>query len=218
MLRLYNLEGQENCWRIGRKHINDRLIEMMEYVMADYAQLGDPSYTEHITSSAEWDAPLEKVIDLERMRNDKNFVEEGLKWIMPLQVFKTRKRMLTTFWRMYDLLKAEEEFKPDLVMEYVLYRIIETRLEDCKMMPEAFKRVERIPEPGRTEMLKELSECVDDESTPEDLMAYYEDLEHAFDVCFEDNDCLLLEKMSERAIRRFAKAMRIHVKGDFKTA
>ena len=103
MLKLYNLEGQENCWKIGRKFVNDRLIRMMEDVIVDYAQLVDTSYMQHITSSDQWEAPLDTVLDLKRMRRDLRFAGEALDWRFPAK-FESLEELSGAFWRLYDLL------------------------------------------------------------------------------------------------------------------
>ena len=58
------------CYEYGRRFVNDRLIQLVEDVIAEYAQMGDSSYMANIKSSKDWEKPLGTIIDLDRMRKD----------------------------------------------------------------------------------------------------------------------------------------------------
>ncbi|MCR5604920.1 MAG: hypothetical protein K6G27_14645 [Lachnospiraceae bacterium] len=229
MLRMYVTPGSLKCKEYGKRFVNDRLIKLMEDVMAEYAQMGDDSYMSHIRSSEEWEAPLETVIDLNRMRKDKAFARDWLIEMAYIPETIDSQRALHDFWSLYDLLKARKEYKPDLSMEYILYSIIRGELDFCKDMPECHDKRQRIPEPQRSEMLKELIEEAKeykegepetwDESIPEiaeKLMGYYEDLGEYIETCFEDTDFLFLDDMDEKGLEKsgLVDRMGIHIKGD----
>lgn len=210
MLQMYVDSGGKACYEIGRKFVNDRLIKLMEDVMTDYAEM-DASYIEKITCSEDWEKPIEEILDLDRLRGDEDFAEEALSDLLPEGT--DADTALATFWSLYDLLKAEKEYKPTLVMEHVLYYVIQMRLDFCKDMPDIYDRVERIPEPGRSQMMAELREEAkelkagdpktweeDVEEIAEELMRGYEDLKEYEMTCFEDTDCLFLDDMDEEEI------------------
>lgn len=229
MIQMYFTPGGKVCNKLGRKFVNDRLIDLMEDLMAEYAQMGDDSYMAHIKSSKEWEAPLETVIDLNRMRNDIRFAKN---WLIEMEYVPDSfapDRALHDFWSLYDLLKAEKEYKPDLSMEYILYYIIEYEKDLCKDMPDLHERRKHIAEPIRSIMMEELKEEAADiqeqdpetyeESIPEiaeDLMACYEDLDQYIETCFEDTDCLFLNEMNEKELEEsgLVEAMGINIKGD----
>jgi len=200
MLQIYHLPGGTKCWVFGRRFINDRLIKLTEDVMSEFIQL-DGSYTEHFKkmtkeqAQKEWEKPLPEIIDMDRLRLDSNFAEYCMEMVLPPT--HPRSKALYTFFGLYDLLKAEKEYKPELAMEYVLFSIIENELEWCKELPEDHRRVQRIPEPERSQMLAECEEEVKKHfSDPdlglsfdaEDFLAEIEDLNEYMENCFEDLD------------------------------
>lgn len=225
---MYVLPGGSLCYEYGRRFVNDRLIQLVEDVIAEYAQMGDSSYMANIKSSKDWEKPIETIIDLDRMRKDEKFVTEWLEEFGLIPQTIGPHRALHDFFSLYNLLKAKEEYKPDLSMEYILLQIIDTELELCKDMPEIHQRVKRIPEHHRTQMmqelLKEAKECKDDfseteetvQEMAEDLIAYYEDLDRYIETCFEDTDCLFLDDMDETEMKNsgFAKQLGVHIMGD----
>jgi len=228
MIQMYFLPGKELCLEQGRSFVNSRLIGLMENVMAEYAQIGDDSYMEKITSSEDWEKPLETIIDLDRMRKDEGFVTGWLREYELIPQTIGPQRGLQDFFSLYDLLKAKEEYKPSLSMEYILLGIIDMELDFCKDMPEYHQRVKRIPEPLRSQMMQELLEEAKesreedpdteetDEEFAEELMAYYEDLEQYINICFEDTDCLFLDDMDEDEMEEsgFADLLGVHITGD----
>ena len=200
MLEMYSLPGGKVCYSAGKKFVNDRLIELLEDVILEYVQSYDTSYMAHIHNSKQWEAPLEKIIDLNRLRADMDFAKEKLFLYLPdgYDIVKG----LFAFFSLYDLLKAKESHKPELIMEYILFHLIEGRLNLCKDMPEIYSSIKHIPEPTRSQMLAEMVQELDVEDilegyTSEDMIKAYEDLDKYYDYCFEDFDGLLLDEMSE---------------------
>lgn len=228
MLRMYNLPGGKLCQEYGRQFVNNRLIELMENVMAEYAQTGNNTYMEKIKSSKDWEKPLETIIDLNRMRQDEKFVTEWLEEYGLIPQTIGPRRALHDFFSLYDLLKAKEEYKPDLSMEYILLSIIDMELDFCKDMPELYHMVKRIPRSIRTKVMQELlieaAECKDQDPETEetvqqiakDMMASFEDLNEYINICFEDTDCLFLNDMDEEEMERFGieNHLGFHIMGD----
>ena len=228
MIQMYSLPGKELCHEHGRQFVNSRLIGLMEDIMAEYAQVGDNSYMEKITSSKDWEKPLETIIDLDRMRKDERFATEWLRELELIPQTIGTQRGLQDYFSLYDLLKAKEEYKPSLSMEYILLGIIDMELDYCKDVPEFHQRVKRIPEPSRSQMMQELQEeaakikaedpDIEDKGNEfvEKLMVYYEDLDEYINICFEDTDCLFLDDMDEEELEKsgFADLLGVHITGD----
>ena len=226
MLQMYLDENGPVCKTVGEKFVNDRLIRLLEDVMADYIQRDDMSYMENITCSEDWEKPLDTIIDMNRLRSDVNFGKDLLVGYTPPRF--SPEKALSTFFSLYDLLKADEAYKPSLAMEYVLYNVLKTRLDICEDMPEVYNQVERVPEPFRTQMLEELTDAAGDLADEEGetlddklefLMSFYEDMGEYIETCFEDIDCLLLDYMDEDELddSGMVDAMGINVEGDTKT-
>lgn len=92
----------------------------------------------------------------------------------------------------------------------------------------AHMKVVKIPEPARTFMkyiinekgiLDEINDGLGDDDEPltvEDLLNRYEDIDEYIEWCFEDHDCLLLDKMSSAELEKsgLAACMGIHINGD----
>ena len=196
MLEMYGLPGGDVCQIHGKKFVNDRLIGLMDDLISEYA----------IMSSA-------NRVDHEAFRQDENFVFECMETYGLVPSTIGPRQALHAFWSLYDLLKAKKEYKPDLLMQYVLHAIIGREKDFCTDMPEIHQLRKRIPEPVRSEMMKELTEEAEGykEGEPElytesvgeiaeDLMGYYEDLEKYSTVCFEDEDDFFLDKMDDVAM------------------
>ena len=121
-----------------------------------------------------------------------------------------------------DVVQAEKTDDENLGV--ILYTLIQGEMENCKDDPELYKRVRQIPEPGRAQMLEELTVEAKDrepetESVPEiaeGWLASYEDLGEYEMLCFEDTDCLFLDDMDETEMEDsgFAEGLGMNVKGD----
>ena len=232
MLQMYCTPGAEKCQEIGRKFVNDRLIRLVDDAIVSYVDMFDEDqrYRERITCSADWEKPLDEIIDLERLSHDERFFDDYLDMMGLVPSTVGPQRALRDFFSLRKLLKAKKEYKPDLSMEYILMALIQMELDFCKDMPENHDPISRIPEPGRSEMMEELrveaeenrageEELYADETleeTAESLMAYYEDLNRYVETCFEDTDCLFLDDMDEEAMEEsgFAEGFGVNVKGD----
>lgn len=227
MIQMYSTPGYKICHHVGKQFVNDRLIRLVEDVITDYAQMQDESYMERITCRADWDKPLEEIIDLNRLVTDQTFASDCLMALLPDAFSRfpsAPTQALNIFFSLYQLLKSRNEYKPDLYMEYMLIQIIYAELDLCKDEVPPHKQIQRIPEPERSKMLQELiagcSDEVSDDGTPEEyaeeLMVYYEDLEEYIMTCFEDTDCLLLDEMTPEAMMEsgFADRFGVHIFGD----
>ncbi len=217
MLQMYCTPGAEKCREIGKKFVNDRLIALMDDAIVAYVDMFDEEerYRERITCSADWEKPLEEIVDLERLSHDEKFYDDYLDFngLVPRTVGP--QQALHDFFSLRRLLKARKEYKPELSMEYILYALIEMELDFCKDEPELHERRKRIPEPDRSAMMEELrTEAAENmESAPElyenetieevmeELMAYYEDLGEYRMTCFEDTDSLFLDDMDDTAMK-----------------
>ena len=229
MLLLHGTPGAEKCQEYGKRFVNDRLIELMKNTVTDYVEMCDAPYRERITCSEDWEKALEEIIDLERLSHDEAFFNDWMDMYAMTPNTVGPQRALHDFFSLYRLLKAKKEYKPDLTMEYILYRVIKLELDICKDEPELHDRVKKIPEPARSQMMEELlveaAELKEgdpetwEESIPEiadQLMAYYEDLDKYVLTCFEDEDFLFLDDMDEDEMEGsgFADDFGVNIKGD----
>ena len=230
MIQIYHLPGGTKCWEIGTRFINDRLIKLVEDVMADYVQFNNEIYLRERFKDMskeevqkEWEKPIGEIIDMNRLREDDGFAEYLMDLLLPAS--HRRNKALYTFFGIYDLLKAEKAYEPELAMDYVLLMIINHELDWCEELPKYHKRIMRIPEPERTLMLAECEEeaaemrrgsislnNIDGEA----LMAEIEDLSEYTEICFEDHDCLMLDDVDEEALENdpIAQMMGVQTKGD----
>lgn len=229
MLLLHETPGSEKCHEYGKRFVNDRLISLMKDFVTDYVEMYDAPYRERITCSADWEKPLEEIIDLDRLSHDEAFFNDWMDLNAMVPSTVGPQRALHDFFSLYRLLKARKEYKPDLTMEYILYRIIQLELDFCKDGPELHDRVKKISEPARSQMMEELlAEAAelkegDPETWEEDipkiadqLMAYYEDLDKYVLTCFEDEDFFFLDDMDEDEMEDsgFADDFGVNIKGD----
>ena len=229
MLLLHETPGADKCQEYGKRFVNDRLISLMKDLVTEYIEMYDAPYRERITCSADWEKPLEEIVDLERLSHDEAFFNDWIDLYAMVPNTIGPQRALHDFFSLYRLLKAKKEYKPDLTMEYILYRVIQLELDLCNDEPEMHEQVKKIPEPARSQMMEELlAEAADlKESDPEtwkedipqiadQLMAYYEDLDKYVLTCFEDEDCFFLDEMDEEEMEEsgFADDLRVNIKGD----
>lgn len=229
MLLLHGIPGAEKCQECGKRFVNDRLISLMKEFVTDYVEMFDAPYRERITCSADWEKPLEEIIDLERLSHDEAFFNDWMELNAMTPSTIGPKRALHDFFSLYQLLRAKKEYKPDLTMEYILYRIIQLEMDICTDEPELHEQVKKIPEPARSQMMEELLVEAEElkegdpetweESIPEiadQLMAYYEDLDKYVLTCFEDGDFFFLDEMDEEEMEGsgFADDFGVNIKGD----
>ena len=132
MLLLHGIPGAEKCQECGKRFVNDRLISLMKEFVTDYVEMFDAPYRERITCSADWEKPLEEIIDLERLSHDEAFFNDWMELNAMTPSTIGPKRALHDFFSLYQLLRAKMEYKPDLTMEYILYRIIQLEMDICR--------------------------------------------------------------------------------------
>ena len=222
MLMMYCTPGGEKCQEIGRKFVNDRLIRLVDDAIMFYVHMcgKDERYREKITCPADWEKPLDEIVDMERLSQDEKFFSEYLDMMGLVPRTVGPQRALRDFFSLRKLLRAKKEYKPDLSMEYILLALINMELDLCKDEPESHERVKRIQDNDRQLMMEELRIDAEQnragakelyanetlEETAESLMAYYEDLDMYEETCFEDIDCLFLDDMDEDEMERSGMA------------
>lgn len=232
MLQLYMTPSEKKSEEIVIRFVSKRLLEILDDNIIAFVDMCDDDgrYYERITCDEDWDKPLEEIIDLQRMENDRRFYSEFMAMAGLAPGTVAPMRAVHDFFSLRRLLKAKLEYKPDLSMEYILYAMIMTELDFCKSMPESHKKVKRIPEPDRSIVMKEAmaeaAECKEEdpdlyrdesvEQIAEKLMGYYEDLGQYVMTCFEDTDCLFLDDMDEEFMEKsgFASQLGVNIQGD----
>ena len=208
MLQLSLLPGEPKSNAIVSRFINDRLIKLMEYIIGDYVgtHFDDPGFSK-VKSFEEF---FETFVSIEELMSDKSFAEVIAFNFLPASF--PRERANREFFGLYNLLKAKEEYVPDLTKEYILYHVIYNEVDniemnrpddyDPDMEPEddEFTTIQKIPEPDRTYVKNVLMKmyygdcCTDDpEDDAEYMLNMYEDLAEYEECCFWDIDFMLLD-------------------------
>ena len=164
---------------IVKKYLNQKVIDIMNGIMQLYVDGG-------------YDA----------IKEDDEEFQERIELYFP-RIYP-KDMMVSKFLGLYALLKSEEEFVPELVMEYLMNGLIETQIEiltDC-----GIELTEPVPE--REYILeifkKEYGDITDIEIgkiSAVDMLAQFEDWSGYLDVYFWDTDFLLLDTYTEEAIR-----------------
>ena len=215
MLRIPELPPDEKAAEIVRGFINNRLIGMMENIIDEEVSFN--MFMSGEASEDMADKPIDEIIDIDDLMHDMEFAENVSLMYLPdgYPVEKANREFLG----LYKLLKAKDEYVPELPMEYVLYRVIMNEvwmvdqiIEDAEdglfddladdpffegIEDEEVTTVERIPEPDRSIVLKSLEVWEDEDLTAEYLINQYEDLREYEEVCFWDTDFAFLDQMSE---------------------
>lgn len=93
------------------------------------------------------------------------------------------------FLGFYALLTDEKEFIPDIVMEYVMYALIEERIDILLKSGES--TVLAIPE--RDYVMEALRIEAADDIPAETVLNWYEDMQEYYENCFWDVDYALLD-------------------------
>ncbi len=215
MLKIPMLPEDPKAAEIVKNFINNRLVRMMEEIILDeveFALIMSGDYREDDVNKS-----VEELVDMDSLMQSREFAENVSMIYLPDEypVEKANREFLG----LYRLLKAKNEYVPELPMEYVLNSIINNEIwqvdqiaEDTEeglfddMMDDPFfegiedeeyTTVEQIPEPDRGTVLKALEAQCDDDMTAEDLIAYYEDLRNYEETCFWDTDFAFLDSMDE---------------------
>ena len=227
MLQLPNQLEDSKANNIVKKFINDRLIAIMEeiildevsFTMAMEGSLDESSYTK---SFEEMVNIIDLMTDIEFAENvSLQFLPDGF----PLE------RANQVFLGLYMLLKAPEEYIPELLMEYALFSVIYSQVGEIDMInedtedglfddllddpffegiaDEEYTTVLQIPEPDRSVVMDAVKKQYEEECEPEELdemveyvMNSYEDLREYGETCFWDEDFMLLNDMSEEKLLR----------------
>ena len=160
MLMMYCTPGGEKCQEIGRKFVNDRLIRLVDDAIMFYVHMcgKDERYREKITCPADWEKPLDEIVDMERLSQDEKFFSEYLDMMGLVPRTVGPQRALRDFFSLRKLLRAKKEYKPDLSMEYILLALINMELDLCKDEPESHERVKRIQDNDR-QLMKEAEQA-----------------------------------------------------------
>ena len=170
----------EKTNEIIKKYMNQKLIDLMNDIMISYCGGGYDEIKE----------------------NDEDFIE-NIDWYFPENY--PRDKMVDKFLKLYALFIAEDEFIPELVMEYLMDAILSAQVEVCTEC--GISLVE--PMPDREYILevfkKEFGETTDIDAgviSGVDRLHEYEDLGGYLDYYFWDVDFELLNTYTEEEIRK----------------
>ena len=235
MLEIPELPPDKAAAEIVRKFINNRLIVLMEEIIDE--EVAFDMIMSGVADAVDMkDKSIDEIIDIDELMQDMDFAENVSLMYLPdgYPIEKANREFLG----LYKLLKAKNEYIPELPMDYVLYRVIMNEIwqvdqinEDMEdglfddltddpffegIEDEEVTTVERTPEPERSIVLKALEAWEDENVTAEDLINLYEDLRKYEEVCFWDTDFLFLDQMSEEELIHsdMAKALGIGERRD----
>lgn len=132
MLKLPNQLTDPQANEIVKAFVNERLISLMEEIILDEVawdmalagELGEDAMTKS----------FEEMVDLAALMNDMEFAENVSMTYLPEDFPVDRANQ--EFFGLYNLLKADKEYVPDLVKEYILYAIIFMEIEQTDMINE----------------------------------------------------------------------------------
>lgn len=167
--------GGEKCNGILKKFVNDRLIRIMDDIMADKGY--EPEKVEE---------------------GDMIFAQKVSAGFLPENYPVSKANYV--FLGLYNLLKAGEDMVPEITMEYVLDGAINWAIEQAQRAGR--EPVEQVP--GREFVLASIQKELDEEGedlTAEEMLEMYEDLREYIDVCFWDIDFALLDQLSKEQLR-----------------
>ena len=167
--------------------INDRLIDLMDYEIGLYAKPNE---------NGEFDIDYADLFD------------DSFLYILERHFppHYDRNKMGYTFMSLYMYLKSEEEYVPQLTMEYVLANLIQNRINFYH--DSGMSLIETVPchQELYDEYMNELTDSA--ESNDEKIaivnerLADIENMENYFDTCFWDMDYKILDTMTEDELRR----------------
>lgn len=163
--------GDKKADEIINKYVNDRLIGLMADILADF--------------------------DEKTILEDEAFLEE-IFYLFPENYEK--EKQANTFMKLYGLLKDDEVYAPEQVMEYVLAQLLG--------LYEEMGGMEIVPMPERAYVMQKLAEDfkADGSKRPvDDATEYLEQLENPaeyMELIFWDLDFTLLEEYKEEDLAR----------------
>ena len=217
MLRLPPVIFDKKANRIVSRFVNDRLIELMKKIMLD--EVVKDLFDDTISVSVFAENGFNKIMDVDKLIYDVDFAKKIS--LMYLPYGYSIKKANYNFIGLYKLLKAKGEYVPELAMEYVLDKVIQSAIQDIEDLKDMdwddilevdlsfdveeaqkISTVMKIPEPDRTTVKKAIqSENPDfSEEEVEDTINMYEDLREYINSCFWDKDFLLLDKYTEEQL------------------
>ena len=218
MLRLPSIPQDEQAAAIVKEFINNRLIRMMEDIILDevaFSMAFSGGIPEDLGKK-----PMDEVIDIDELMQNMEFAKNvSLSYLPENYPIEKANR---EFLGLYKLLKAKNEYVPELPMEYVLYSVIQNAIWQVDMInqdtedglfdelmddpffegieDEEYTTIELIPEPERSIVLKGLEREAEEDFGPEDLILHYEDLREYKETCFWDVDFALLDDIDEDSL------------------
>ncbi len=186
MLKIPSLPSDQKAAEIVKKFINDRLIRMMEDIIED-----EIAFVMAMSGGIDKDLgekPLDEVIDMDALMQNLEFAENVSLSYLPddYPIDKANREFLG----LYRLLRAKEEYVPELPMEYVLDRVIGSAIWEVDMINAdtedglfddiegdsifegieeegELTTIERIPDPDRAVVLKALEKECEELEPPE---------------------------------------------------
>lgn len=168
--------SDEKADEIVRNYLNQRLIGMMDDIILMYEAGGYNAIGE----------------------NDNAFVKY-VSIYFPESY--PREKIGKSFLGLYALLTVEDNFVPELAMEYAMYAVIQSVIEECE--DTGISTIIEMPE--REYVLSKLKEDYtdvgDDDLKAEDVLRDYEDLNEFIEHCFWDVDFLLLDDYTEEELK-----------------
>ncbi len=132
MLKLPNQLSDPKANEIVKTFVNERLINLMEEIILDevaWKMALSGELTEEDATK-----PFEEMVDIAQLMNDMDFAQNVSLTYLPDNYPVDRANQ--EFFGLYNLLKAENEYVPDLVKEYILFAIIYMEVEEMDMINE----------------------------------------------------------------------------------
>ena len=132
MLKLPNQLSDPKANEIVKTFVNERLINLMEEIILDevaWKMALSGELTEEDATK-----PFEEMVDIAQLMNDMDFAQNVSLTYLPDNYPVDRANQ--EFFGLYNLLKAENEYVPDLVKEYILFAIIYMEVEQTDMINE----------------------------------------------------------------------------------
>ncbi len=158
MLKIPTLDYNDEVNSILRKFVNDRLISIMKDAITEeavkileYRGLGGrmvPCWDEN------WE-----YIDIIALMDDSEFVEALNVLYLPPNF--PIERTYKVFMGLFNLLKAKDEYVPELVMEYILDKVINYRIESIEAYQKYISDGISNGAIGYTDIIRKESELID---------------------------------------------------------
>lgn len=166
--------GDKKADKIIKQYYNDRLTEMVRDMLLIYQPQGYEAIRENDMEFA----------DYVNLLFPPNYPDN---------------KMTAVYLGLYSLLTAEDEFIPEIIMEYLLDAIIRTNLEMWRDV--GVPTVQEVP--NREYVLQKLKEEYEgEEITGEEVLSRIEDLENYEEYCFWDIDFAMLDQMSVEELKQ----------------